>query len=563
MKYSKTYYYASTIFVLLLITISSQTFGQTKWGNALNVDASVSVAGSTNDRLQPLWSYSNQWGVYTQYEQGEALAHIRARYSICESENVNISAGLGLIGKTEFDESKIHEAYLCGKFWMADFTIGMQAYSPVAKVDDLTAGNYLMSTNARPTPKIGVGIFDWWSLPYTKDWLQIKGGLYFGRLLNEDLENATKDVILHEKFVYGRLNGWYLKPYAGLIHSVMMGGVLSNGTKMPLDVWASFWAKGSDKFTGGLRGESTNAAGGHQGLWDAGVDFEFENFMGSVYCKRPFTDAQGKKYFDRRNKDFYLGANVTFKNFKYIKRASIEWMKTDFQSGNGNPDPVGYDKNGDLLLIYPGDLPEGEALKSWFDQHFEKSEIDDWIARTGREPYKDSKHAYDFFKYLWGHGYEYGGRANLISNGLYPQGWSAGGLSFSSAYFHSQKTVDIYGGDSPWQKLVAFPNTRINAITIAAEGDISQKLSYLLKFGVTKNHGSMIEKYLGGTNSWEIDENYFFKESKFEYYSMIKADYQLTDNLSFNTLLSADWGDLYSAVGLRFGIKYTISTNLR
>lgn len=549
--------------LLLTITIGITSSAGNNWVDSLNVSVEMSVGAATNSKLQPLWSHSQEWGVYTQYKQGEVLSHIKADIRLANFKYFTMHAGLGLVGKTEIKRSMLHEAYLAGKIFVFDYTAGMQAYSPVAQYDRMTSGNFLMSTNARPTPRVGVGIFDYWSIPKTNNWLQTKGGLYLGKMMNEDYDERytnryTKDVIFHEKFAYGRLGGWHLKPYLGLIHSSMMGGTLANGTKLPTDFWKSFVAKGSQQFAGSLRGDATNAAGAHQGLWDAGIDVQFESIDATIYCKRPFTDATGRHYFDERSRDMYLGTVISLNKAKHIKSFSIEWMKTSTQGGEGTPDPAGYDINGKYLCLYPGDYPDGaEATAKWMYGHFDKNELDEWAETFG--PFENIGDIQWFLQHKWNHGLFFGGRSNCLSNYLYPQGWTVEGQTMSSVYFHTQRTVDIYGEGYVWQKKTAVPNYRINAITIAADGTINEKIAWFAKIGITKNHGNLVEKYKDGAYSWELLDNYYFEKSKKEYYTTLSTSYRMNQNISFKATYAEDFGDLYKSIGLRLSAVYVLN----
>lgn len=537
------------------------------WFDSLHIETKFETLVASNKKIQPLWSYSNQWGLYTQFKQTEALAYAKATYQICQSKYFNAEVGLALVGKTEFDKSMIHEAYIAGKAYIFDYTIGMQAYSPLAKYDELTSGNFLMSSNARPTPRVGIGLFDYWSIPYTRDWLQIKGALYIGKLFNEyDADDIikrqyTKDVVFHEKFAYGRLGGWYVKPYFGLVHSVMMGGTLPDGTKLDIDLWASFIGKGSEKFRDTqFRGEATNAAGAHQGLWDLGFDFDFDKIDGTIYCKRPFADGTGKKYFDTRSKDFFLGVIINFKKLKYLKIIGLELTKTNWQGGEGNPDPIGFDDYGNKLLLYPGDLPEdnSQELIDWFYKHFNADKIEKWHTETGNYPYIDKEEAYNFFSHYWNNDWYFGGRSNCLSNGMYNQGWNVNGYSMSGAYFHSQEKVEAYANNNySWQHLTAFPNYRVIGITYTQKGNFTDNIDYTLKFGYTKNQGNLIEKYQGGAYSWKLANNYFFDKSKKECYSMISFNYK-NRNFKYSSSLAYDSGDLYNSFGIKLGITYFI-----
>lgn len=555
------------ICLLILVSSTQCVLSQDhKWFDLFELQTEVATSVSSNSDLNPLWLYSQEWGKYTQYRQGEALIYLKGKVRVANYKYFTMNAGLGLIGKTEFRKSMIHEAYLSGRLFIFDYTAGMEAKSPLAKYDRMTSGNYLMSSNARPTPRIGLGLMRFWSVPFTHDWLQIKGALYLGKLLNEYDANDkyasqyTRDVIFHEKFAYARIGGLRIvKPYLGLVHSVMMGGKMADGDEIPIDMWASFLGKGSDKFTGKFRGESTNAAGAHQGMWDAGVDFDANALYGTVYLKRPFADATGKMINDDRSKDFYIGSVVNLRNTLHLKSIGVEWVRTDWQGGEGKPDPSGYDDYGNYLTLFPGDLPKN-SLKDWFESHFNSETLEHFrIISGGHDAFESMAYAYDFFVDHWNHGWYHGGRSNCLSNYFYPQGWASGNMLMSSAYFHTRKMTETYGNNANWSvQNSACGNYRINALTIAVNTSINSQLSIFSKFGITKNQGNLVDKYKS-VYSWEHVPDYYFDNAKMEYYLMFDASYCCNNGFIYKARLAADWGDLYNSYGLRVSAAYNFS----
>ena len=555
----------ATFIVFCTLTIAN---AQSHWCDSIAVSAQLSASVSSNSKLNPLWLYSNQWGIYTQYQQAEILAYAKANIRIANFKNFNMHLGIGGVGTSEWDRSMLHEAYIAGKAYIFDYTIGMQAHSPFARYDYLTSGNYLMSSNARPYPRIGLGIFDYWSLPYTHNWLQIKGAIYVGRLFNEYDANDefkctyTRDVTMSEKFAFVRLGGWIAKPYFGLVHSVMMGGTLPDGVEIPIDFWASLWGKGSEKFRdiGELRGEATNAAGAHQGLWDMGIDFEFDKIKGSVYLQRMFRDNAGTNPFSEFNKDFILGGRIELNN-RWLSAVNLEYFKTSYQSGSGTPDPIGYDKNGILMAVYPGDYPsDEEGFQKWLKQHFTAEDISTW--ETEYNATVDVTTANWFLRTFWNCG-DYGGRKNYLDNGLYRQGWSQGGLSMGTALFHSKITSSKYIPDGQTTPDISFfTNSRVEAVTLGADGIIiPNKLTYVLKYTASKNHGSLSEKY-NGSFGLTVVENYFYLTSKMEYYSLLKLNYMHNTQWSGNLSMAYDYGDLYKSFGIRVGVSYKLGRKI-
>jgi hypothetical protein len=205
-------------------------------------------------------------------------------YHFIDKKNISMRAGVAGVAKTDFSESFIQEAFLRMKFWWFDVSGGMEAYSPVAYDDKLTSGMFLVSSNARPVPRVTAGIFEYLPLGFTKKWVEIRGGMSQGFLLDDRGAKGNTNVLLHEKWAYLRLGNVKLKPYAGIVHSALFGGTRPNGEKIPIDFLATFLGSASKDL-----GE-TNATGAHMGLWDFGLYFPVKSWAAHLYYQKPYAD---------------------------------------------------------------------------------------------------------------------------------------------------------------------------------------------------------------------------------------------------------------------------------
>lgn len=530
---------------------------QTMWADSLSIKAQTSVSVSTSDEFNPLWLYSGEWGRYTQYNQAEGMAGFDAQMNIFRSRNVSVVAGVGAYANANLKNSYLHNAYVAGRAWMIDFEVGMRPHSPLAQNDDVTSGRILFSSNARPQPRIGIGIYDWWSIPYTHNWLQVKAACYVGRLMNEDVDSFTRNAITHDKFAYGRLGGWYLKPYIGLFHSVLMGGTHPTLGKMPTDFWASFWGEGSEKFRDieHLRGEATNAAGAHMGMWTLGADLDLPFGSFSFYFDKVFSDNAGIHLKDNMQ-DHVIGVVGTLKN-KYVHRVGIEWFDTDYEGGDGVNDPTGVDIHGENMTVFPGDMGTSD-FRNWLLGHFHEEDIVKW-EKDMNLTITTEAHATVFMRDYWGNGRR-GGRKTYLHNYLYKQGWSYNGLSSGTPLYHSYRTVDKYRhGEGAVQNMGFFTNTRVIALTLGVAGTVNDKLNYRIKYTYSRNHGSRQEKFIFGT--MDTIKDYYYTDTKDEQYFMLDLNYSLSNNLCLRGTLAIDDGDLYNATGLRLGLSYTLNKN--
>ncbi len=496
------------------------------------------VAG--NSGLQPLWSYANEWGVYSAFDKNESVLKAKVQYRIVGTRHFFVEAGIGAVAKGLLDDGFLHEGYLRGRWQMIDFQAGMLSHSPIGVNDGLTTGSFLMSANARPIPKVGIGIFDYYVLPFTGNRVAVRGGIYQGWPLDDDNPKSTDDVLLHEKFAYVRWNRWKLKPYAGLIHNAYFGGTLPDGTKIETDFWATLRAAGSAKIGGG---EATNAAGAHLGLWDFGFDYDGDGYRMKLYYQKPFADGSGLKLTEGNNRDHILGLYYSCNERKLLSAWSIEWVKTDYQSGAGLPDPFDPVNN---VGVWPGEITDGNC-RQWMANRFPDVDTKGWK--------KDN--VYQFLRKEWNHGKSFGGRDTYMNNGMYYQGSTHKGLSTGTPLLHTSQMFKAYAPDGVFVDAMNFVNTRVVALHAGAEGYLSDRLSYRLKYTCSWNKGSYIGTYTGHY-SWDHTPDYYFDSTKMEHYSYCRMDYRvgIKKNVGIFGSLAYDFGDLYHSLGGHLGIKF-------
>ncbi|MEE1348232.1 MAG: capsule assembly Wzi family protein [Bacteroidales bacterium] len=560
----------------LFLTVVSALFSERalalgRGSDSLSVVCEAWASVASNKDLRPLLSYSNQWGRFTQYDQTELAAGASVAYAH-EFHNPRVKFRSGVSGLVSSDSRRtmLGELYADFDLWMFGVKMGMENFTPVETNTLTSVGSYIMSNNARPVPRAWVGIFDYWSIPFDrlpfrfahliKDAVQIRGGFSVGRMDDEGEAAYTDDILLHEKFAYGRLGLWYVKPYIGLCHSVVMGGTLSDGTKVPIDFWNSVFGRHGDPAVFGVqfRGETTNAAGGHQGMWDLGLDFDLPNgASGKVYYQRNFADNKNHGFVPDFKKDCSFGVQVSLPSTPFVKMVSLEFVKTDWQGGEGLPDPYVPTQGGDEVLYWPGDI-NAANFEHIRNDILIANDIREWQERTGQE--LSLSNYMQFFADTYNGGHEYGGRSKYLTNWNIEQGWTRGGLSMGSPLFHTAETVRRYAPAGSMKLGNVFPNLRVRAVNIGLAGDIVQgRVAYVFRATFTRNSGNYCEKYKGNSEvSWDLWDGYYFASSRNETYLMLNLRTELCRGLSLCTDLAYDFGQLYRSFSARAGISYAI-----
>jgi len=200
-------------------------------------------------------------------------------------------------------------------------------------------GSLGVSNNATPIPQIRAGLADWTSLPFTRDFVQIKGHMAHGWLGSRRL---VENVLYHEKVGHARIGGSFpLNLYGGIAHYAKWGGNHPRLGPMPStikDFFRVFIVVGGDE--NAPRGERDYMLGDHLGAWDFGVFLETNNLDLKLYRQFPLETKDNLKF--KSPQDALTGINVDFKNqlFSVLSSITYEFLYTKYQDGPTrlNPD---------------------------------------------------------------------------------------------------------------------------------------------------------------------------------------------------------------------------------
>ncbi len=487
------------------------------------------------------------WGIVSQFEKNQALLLLKANSNLLDKKNFQLNVGISGVVKNYTKNSFLHEVFMNTKIYdCIDFSLGKHAYSPLSYNDTIMVGGFMRNSNARPFPRAQIGIFNYYPLYIINDFISIKGGLSHGILNDnrtaEGRSNSADNVHVHEKWTYLKFNFLKVQPYIGLYHGALLGGKRPNGSKIPIDYWATFFAQGSNKIGGG---EATNAAGGHDGFWDFGFYFNNNFAKLHVYMQKPYSDGSGLILYNRTNHDYKIGVLIGLKDLKLISSISFEIFKTNYQSGCGLPDP-----------IYPTGHPKA-------GQYFILNEVDDFDAfmldvfGLSQEGGFTRQEVRDFLK-IQNHNKGYSGRDDYNNNGMYFNGWTYFNQTMGFPLYHTVWQVKSYAPNWQPNGYLAFINNRVKGFHIGFDGFFRNQFYYLFKTTYTINLGAYSEKYIN-RYSWTEDEDFFYKGGKKQVYSNLKLSYSNRTNFyKVDTSISYDFGELYHSLGIMLGLSIFI-----
>ena len=260
------------------------------------VSSQTIIAGSTGSDL-PLWLHANRYGT-VDYDGAQASLILSGEASVDLGNGWQTSAVLALQGQaSEYSTGRIVEGY--GRLnWMPlELTAGRFQHTVGTPDPLLSTGSMAISANALPIPRVRLAIPEYWSLPRTQGWLQVKAGLAHGWVTDD---RHVDGALLHEKFLFGRVyspSGFHA--HAGLIHEALWAGDSPNGQSVGVS-WDNFRRvflikDGGDDAT---TSDQIYKFGNHLGTWDFGLGYDGERWSLQAYYQHFGEDASGTKDFE-------------------------------------------------------------------------------------------------------------------------------------------------------------------------------------------------------------------------------------------------------------------------
>ncbi len=345
----------------------------------------------------------------------------------------------------------LQQCYLNLSYQSFFMEAGTREEPQVIRDNVLSVGSFVKGTNAKPVPQIHVGTHDFWTAPYTKDWVQINFDFGYGKFLDsgyrEDMfyehpsvnDRYTTGAYYHQKHLYIRSNP--TKPFfvtVGIEHAVQFGstnhsyknGVLTEKTKDAnlKAFWNVILPLGDGEY---FENESMEdwVYGNHIGVMTYQIGWNInKNHQVQAYLDNIFEDGSGIRKGNGWDGLWGLQYSNKTPGRQYVRGAVLEYFQSTNQSG-----PLHWDG---------GDYPEPV-----------RSQITDLV--TGND---------DYYNHLF-----YGGYSHY---GMTP------GIALI--------TSPIYNKDG----YTAYRDNRVKAWHLGINGEITDHVSYLVKGSYREGWGT-------------------------------------------------------------------------
>lgn len=371
------------------------------------VSTQTSISSGDNN---PFWLNANRYGLSSLDTDNGYLRASLAKETAVDSLGRFTWGGMVDIA-TAFNYSSyfiVQQAYLEGRWKKGVLTIGSKEYPMELKSQTLSTGSQTLGINARPVPQVRVALHDYWTLPFSKGWVSIKGHLSYGMMTDQgwqkdftDLKSRyTESVLYHSKAGYMRIADTKKKRPLSLTLGLEMAAQFG-GTTYIIDRYGKMLVLENDKgldafltalFPGGADTSEDvyqNARGNIVGSWVGRLDMDYPKWSLGIYADHYFEDhssmflldydgyGEGADWDKGKNtrfllydlKDIMLGMELKLKNFRYINNIVAEYVYTKYQSGpiyhdhtQQMPDHIGGIDNYYNHHLYTGWQHWGQAM---------------------------------------------------------------------------------------------------------------------------------------------------------------------------------------------------------
>ncbi len=445
--------YRHFIIPTLLICLTTHAEAQDSLSTRVSYDLTAETAVGTGDFTAYQLSTNRHHVLATRSN----TAYLRGAVNVEHAFNKDwtLSGSVDVIGSVHADHKVYLQQCYANLSWKHFFLeVGSREQPLVMRDDLLSIGSFVKGTNAKPIPQIHLGTNGFWNVPYTKGWVQINFDFGYGKFLDNSYredhfkkgnENGMKNFLYatgayyHQKHLYIRSNPE--KPIfvtVGIEHVAQFGGTSYNYETGELVVkskpanlkaiWNVILPLGDSNY---FENEALEdwVYGNHVGVMTYQIGWNInQNHQLQAYLDNPFEDGSGIRKGNGWDGLWGLQYTNNTPGKQYVRGAVVEYFQSTNQSG-----PLHWDS---------GDYPEPI-----------RSQITDLV--TGNDNYYNHMF-YDTYSHY----------------GMTP------GIGLI--------TSPIYNKEGYTQ----FRNNRIKAWHVGINGEITDRISYLVKGSYQEGWGT-------------------------------------------------------------------------
>ncbi len=412
-----------------------------------------SAANVGNGDHSPLWLNANKQGLSSINKDNAYVA--AGIFKPMSSNKFAYSYGLELAGANHFTSDVfVQQAYLDLKYRKIQLSIGSKERNGELVNQKLSSGGLAFSGNALPIPQIRVEFPKYITVPYTNNWLSVKGHVAYGWFTDGNWQKSftgaagdrTSSVLYHSKEIFFKVERPDLLPLRfefGLGMEAQFGGVrhYHGGSKFSMPEGFKDYIKALIPMHGGAtapESDQENIEGNMLGSYHFSLSYKVNNWEIRPYYEHYFED-QSMLSMKYKWRDGLIGLELTFPKNKFVSSMVAEYFGSMDQSG----------------LLYRKDK-NGNT----------------YIHMAGND--------------------------NYYNNGFYIS-WTHWGMAIGNPLFMSP----IYNKDHS----LSFRSNRMTARHLGISGNPTSELSYRLLLSYTRNWGTYNYPYYDANSKPTVKAN--------------------------------------------------------
>ena len=314
----------------------------------------------------PLWLNANRHGLSSiERTNGYLRGAIARPLAVDQDRRWGIGYGLDVAVASGFTSKLIiQQAYGEVRWLKSTLTFGAKEQPMELKNQELSTGSQTFGINARPIPQVRFALPEYWTVPYTKCWLAIKGHVAYGMQTDDGWQKDfthqqsryTEHSLYHSKAGYLRIGPKNITFEFGLEMACQFAGTAYQVDGYTVEsahglraFWNALMPSGADKTDGTYQ----NAAGNHLGSWVARLNIDKTKWNLGVYADHFFEDNSSMlhisyagygegdewntkkthRYYVHAFKDWLLGAELKLKQNSWLNTIVAEYLYTKYQGG--------------------------------------------------------------------------------------------------------------------------------------------------------------------------------------------------------------------------------------
>lgn len=370
--------YFLVLFLLqIVMPLFAQDFDEDKKGYiplAKGLEYDIEMQSTFSEGRTPLWLNANKCGLSSlDNTNGYLRAGVFRPLRTDSARRWGMGYGVDVAVPYNFtSDFVVQQAFVEGRWLHGVMTVGSKEYPMELKNNLLSSGSQTLGINARPIPQVRIALPEYWTLPFAKGWLHLKGHIAYGRMTDDrwqheftDRKNKyADDVLFHSKAGYLKIgNEDVFCPFSlelGLEMAATFGGTAyrpdGKGGMTVLKGDTGLGAYCNAFVPGGYdTGETTyqNVEGNHVGSWLIRMNWDTDMWRFSVYADKYFEDhsamfqldydgyGQGEEWDEKKKsryvlydfKDIMLGMELNIKYDRWINDVVFEYIYSKYQSG--------------------------------------------------------------------------------------------------------------------------------------------------------------------------------------------------------------------------------------